>query len=856
MSDDKKLPTADPVAEIVNRYGRRASSARKDPSGHFWQRLAESVSREATVSREVVRVGRPPPQAAVVEEQVEDQAGAPDDPPELAPLPPAKRARPAAERDDDEFGDLEVELGAPLRAPADAKAQSAPRLPVAARERAPSAPALPVVEGDDGAALIEIALPDGSTLALVGRRVEGADGRPRLHAADAPGNPRWLLDALSALARGTHQALQRVATERGASSAAVPVPPPAPRLPTGDAPAVARDAKASAGPDTTEGAEAADAALPDDLALPEALLAALAEGAAAGDGEAPSLWDGLPPLPGDEAVAPSQEVAPEPPLAPRSSRPSVRLGGAAAERAGSSTAAARPALRSESALPTPPSPTGASSPPTAPGRRRRPSAASPAEAPSRRVRPARAPLLRQPEPPASLTRVPTEAGARASSESRAVASPAVPPAAAAGDERARTRDMHAQRRAGGATGAAPALARDSARAPGLAVGIDLGHSYVRMGLMREEMELLGDAQDRRALPVVAGFPEPDEMVLGWEARELRGERPELTVTHFTRLLGLSLEEAERDQLIDQAGLPVRSDDAGALVFEVHGRELRATRLVTLLLAQLRATAAAALGGPVTEAVVSVPLGLAARQRELLVRAAGRAGWENTRLLDAPWAALRAWGLDQHPGRVAVYDLGGTSFEFCVLQTGPSSQRRVLGMASEAGIGSMLLEAALAGRVAERFARATGIDLRARPAAWQLLLAACEDAKCQLSERNVVQVMAGELLAPNLLAEAQHSMGVPYRLTRKELGELAGAVVDRSLGVVVRVLAQAGVAAQELSAVVLCGGGALSPLVRGAVAAFFERVPWDHDAQLAGVHGAASLAAAGANVAAGLTAHDG
>lgn len=127
MSDDKKLPTADPVAEIVNRYGRRASSARKDPSGHFWQRLAESVSREATVSREVVRVGRPPPQAAVVEEQVEDQAGAPDDPPELAPLPPAKRARPAAERDDDEFGDLEVELGAPLRAPADAKAQSAPR---------------------------------------------------------------------------------------------------------------------------------------------------------------------------------------------------------------------------------------------------------------------------------------------------------------------------------------------------------------------------------------------------------------------------------------------------------------------------------------------------------------------------------------------------------------------------------------------------------------------------------------------------------------------------------------------------------------------------------------------------------
>ena len=530
-----------------------------------------------------------------------------------------------------------------------------------------------------------------------------------------------------------------------------------------------------------------DVALQDDLLLPEGLLAALAEGAAAAvEGDELPLWDGLPPLPEGEAPA-----APETPesaaSAPRSHRASVRLGGAAAEQGARSRSGSQPAVRSAERSSSAPQPSLGEAPPTQPGKRRRPTAASPAEAPPERVRPARPPLRGHPTPPP---------------------------------------------------------ARALARAPALVLGVDLGHTYARVGVMRPQMELLGDAQGRRALPVVVGFPQRDEVVLGWEARQLRGEHPELTLAHFTRLLGLSLDQAQRGGVLDAAGLPVRGSSAGELLFEAHRRELTAARLVTLLLAELRAVASQALAQPVGDAVFSVPLGLTARQRQVLREAAGQAGWEGVSLVDAPWAALRAWGLDQHPGLVAVYDLGGTSFEFCVLQTGSSAERRVLGMASEAGVGSMLLDAALAGRVAERFGRATGIDLRARPAAWQLLLAACEDAKCQLSERNAVQVVAGELLEPSLLAEAQHSMGVTYRLTRKELSELAGGVVDRSLGVVVRVLAQAGLATRALSAVVLCGGGALSPLVRDAVAGFFEREPLAHDAQLAGVHGAASLGAAG------------
>ncbi|MBK8482002.1 MAG: Hsp70 family protein [Proteobacteria bacterium] len=852
MSRERDKSSPDPVAEIVNRYGRRASSARRDAGGRFWQRLAESVSREPTVSREAMRTTRPSVGGAPAVGAFSAELDAP-----RAPPPPAG----ARSSSDDDLGDIDIDLGLPARAPSGAQARvpTHPDAYLPAAERAPSARALPVAEAAAaaaaaGAAQIEITFPDGSTLALAGRRLEGPEGRLRLQAADAPGNPRWLLDALSALARGTQHALQRVAAARRPDDADAAPPSPTPRPPTAKAEAPSFAAEGQ-GPDPREPQL-------DDLFLPEGLLAALAGGPlAAVEGEALPLWDGLPALPDATLAAPLEAVEPAG-SPPRPHRSSVRLGGAAAEQGKLPTPeepqpALRPSERQAFRTPSSAGQQAASdAPPTQPGKRRRPTAGPAGEAPtSERVRPARPPRRAEaaPPPPEAPTSAPSPRPQ--SAELRAIAGPAVPPLGGAGDERARTRPARPTHHSRAATGASAPAARASARAPALTVGVDLGNTYARVGLMRRQMELLGDAEGRRALPVVVGFPQRDEVVLGWDARELRGEHPEQTVAHFTRLLGLSKAQAEREGLLDAASLPARGGRDEELVFDAHRRELSAARLVTLLLAQLRAVASEALAQPITDAVVSVPLGLTRRQRVLLTEAAGQAGWARFSLIDAPWAALHAWGLDQHPGVVAVYDLGGSGFEFSVLQTGPPAQRRVLGMASETGVGSMLLDGALAGRVAERFGRATGIDLRARPAAWQLLLAACEDAKCQLSERNAVQVVAGELLEPELLAEAQHSMGLAYRLTRKELSELASVVVDRSLGVVVRVLVEAGLASDALSAVVLCGGGALSPLVQDAVAAFFGREPLAHDPQLAGVHGAASLGASGDESAVELTRRD-
>jgi molecular chaperone DnaK (HSP70) len=278
--------------------------------------------------------------------------------------------------------------------------------------------------------------------------------------------------------------------------------------------------------------------------------------------------------------------------------------------------------------------------------------------------------------------------------------------------------------------------------------------------MRPQMELLGDAQGRRALPVVVGFPQRDEVVLGWEARQLRGEHPELTLAHFTRLLGLSLDQAQRGGVLDAAGLPARGSSAGELLFEAHRRELTAARLVTLLLAELRAVASQALAQPVGDAVFSVPLGLTARQRQVLREAAGQAGWEGVSLVGCALGCPA--GLGPRSASGARGRLRSRRDELRVLRAAD----RVAGRAAGARHGQRG-----GGRVDAARCRARGSgggalrsshrhrDLRARPAAWQLLLAACEDAKCQLSERNAVQVVAGELLEPSLLAEAQHSMGV-------------------------------------------------------------------------------------------------
>lgn len=333
------------------------------------------------------------------------------------------------------------------------------------------------------------------------------------------------------------------------------------------------------------------------------------------------------------------------------------------------------------------------------------------------------------------------------------------------------------------------------------VGIDLGTTNSLIGVMEAGFPILiADANGSRLTPSVVHFPENGEPLVGAAADRMRAIAPETTVYSVKRLIGLRAEDVPESEsranyrVVRQKGRPLR--------IEVRGREFAPEEISALVLAKLKRDAERALERSVSRAVITVPAYFNDAQRNATKAAGEAAGFTVERIINEPTAAALAYGLDKlkEKSRIAVYDLGGGTFDISILEL-HEGVFRVLATSGNTRLGGDDLDAAL-------------IAVCSLPLPdWQkreLVIA----AKHQLSTEEEVRIDVPFVGAENLT----------YELTRAQLEELARPIVERTRTHCRRALADAKLKPADLDEVILAGGVTRMPLVRQFVAELFGRAP--------------------------------
>jgi len=368
------------------------------------------------------------------------------------------------------------------------------------------------------------------------------------------------------------------------------------------------------------------------------------------------------------------------------------------------------------------------------------------------------------------------------------------------------------------------------------VGIDFGTSYSSIALMRAGLEVIPDENGDILLPSVISFPSPGQTLIGWDARKRMGGEAQFTIVSPKRLLGRLYKDPQVAQLLGGLAFRTFAGTDKFVRFEAHGEIYSVTDICAMILGRLRERACRHLNAEVSKAVFAVPVGFGTLQRSALEVAARKAGLEPVGLITEPSAAVLAHGFRSQRGLVAVYDFGGGTFDFSILEVSETTfQVRCAG--GDPWLGGDDFDNVMASELADRFWNETGVDLRNRAVEWQALLFACEQAKRILSVKS-----AAEVRVDNLLHTSKGTKGLRYKLTRKEFVKLITPLVEKSIGIADKVMSQAGIAPKQVDATVLTGGTSLIPTVRDAAAQFFGRKPIEGDPDLAVVRGASLRAA--------------
>ncbi|MEP7071007.1 MAG: Hsp70 family protein [Verrucomicrobiota bacterium] len=330
------------------------------------------------------------------------------------------------------------------------------------------------------------------------------------------------------------------------------------------------------------------------------------------------------------------------------------------------------------------------------------------------------------------------------------------------------------------------------------VGIDLGTTNSLIGVMESGFPILiADENGERIVPSVVHFPVEGEPIVGRGAQRGRAISPRETIYSVKRLMGLRGDEIAREEV----DYELRAAEGEARV-RVRGRDVSPEEISALILRQLKKNAESALGRRVDRAVITVPAYFNDAQRNATKRAGELAGFTVERILNEPTAAALAYGLErlQSKARIAVYDLGGGTFDISVLQLN-DGVFEVLATNGNTRLGGDDIDAALI----------ASCDLPLP--SWQKRELVVE-AKHRLSRENEVVLELPFVSGQNRA----------YGLTRDQLEEITRPIVERTRWHCARVLADAKLTAQELDEVILVGGATRMPLVRDFVRSFFQREP--------------------------------
>jgi len=354
-----------------------------------------------------------------------------------------------------------------------------------------------------------------------------------------------------------------------------------------------------------------------------------------------------------------------------------------------------------------------------------------------------------------------------------------------------------------------------------AIGIDLGTTNCCMAVVEGgKPRVIATREGARTMPSVVAFTARGERLVGQIAKRQALTNPHNTVYAVKRLIGRKFDSAEvakAMQIVPYEIVAAKNRDAW---IRVHEQEYSPPELSAFLLGHLREQAEEHLGTQVSEAVITVPAYFDDAQRQATKDAGRIAGLNVLRIVNEPTAAALAYGMDEGtaPRRIAVYDLGGGTFDISVLQLG-DGVFEVKSTSGDTFLGGEDFDQRVVDWLVTRFRDETGIDLRGDRMALQRLKEAAEKAKCQLSRD-----ATAEINLPFISADEGGARHLQTSLPREQLETLVEDLVERTRGPCEEALRLAGLAAKDLNEVLLVGGQTRMPMVIDLVRELFAREP--------------------------------
>ncbi|HEY1710954.1 MAG TPA: molecular chaperone DnaK [Rhizomicrobium sp.] len=353
------------------------------------------------------------------------------------------------------------------------------------------------------------------------------------------------------------------------------------------------------------------------------------------------------------------------------------------------------------------------------------------------------------------------------------------------------------------------------------IGIDLGTTNSCVAVMEGGTpKVIENAEGARTTPSIVAFTNDGERLVGQAAKRQAVTNPEYTYFAIKRLIGRRFDDPMTQK--DMGMVPykiVKSDGGDAWVAGRDSKKFSPSELSGFILQKMKETAEAHLGEKVTQAVITVPAYFNDAQRQATKDAGKIAGLEVLRIINEPTAAALAYGMDKKgSGTIAVYDLGGGTFDVSVLEIG-DGVFEVKSTNGDTFLGGEDFDLRLVGYLADEFKKEAGIDLRNDRLALQRLKEAAEKAKIELSS-----AMQTEVNLPFITADASGPKHLTMKLTRAKLEALVDDLIQKTVAPVKAALKDAGVTASQIDEVILVGGMTRMPKVQEVVKQLFGKEP--------------------------------
>jgi molecular chaperone DnaK len=361
---------------------------------------------------------------------------------------------------------------------------------------------------------------------------------------------------------------------------------------------------------------------------------------------------------------------------------------------------------------------------------------------------------------------------------------------------------------------------------GKVIGIDLGTTNSCVAIMESgKPRVIENSEGDRTTPSIVAFTKDNEVLVGQSAKRQAVTNPQNTLFAVKRLIGRRFQDEVVQRDIKMVPYKITQAENGDAWVEAQGKKMAPPEVSARVLMKMKKTAEDFLGEEVTEAVITVPAYFNDSQRQATKDAGRIAGLEVKRIINEPTAAALAYGLDKAGGKdrkVAVYDLGGGTFDVSVIEIAEIDGERqfeVLSTNGDTFLGGEDFDLRIINFLAEEFLKESGVDVRKDPLAVQRLKEAAEKAKIELSSSQQTDVNL-----PYITADASGPKHLNIKLTRAKLESLVEELVKKTIEPCRVALKDAGLGTQDIAEVILVGGQTRMPLVQKYVKEFFGKEP--------------------------------